>query len=140
MIVLDTNVISELMRLEPDATVFAFVDAQPARSLYTTSIVVAEILAGIAMLPAGRRRTALEDDASRLFQEEFADRILPFNRRTAVAYAHIIEKRRALGRPLEGFDGLIAAAAAAAGFTVATRNTADFEGCDVDLINPWAAQ
>ncbi len=76
----------------------------------------------------------------RLFAEEFAGRVLPFDQSAAIAYAEIIQRRRAIGRPLEGFDGLIAAIAAAAGFTVATRNTADYADCGVPLINPWEAQ
>lgn len=140
MIILDTNVISELMREEANEAVFAFIDAQPISTLYTTAIVQAEILFGVAMLPPGRRRAALEADAQRLFAEEFAGRVLPFDQEAALHYAAIIERRRAIGRPLEGFDGLIAAIAAAAGFAVATRNTADFEDCGIPLVNPWEAQ
>jgi hypothetical protein len=137
MIVLDTNVISELMRAAPNPSVLDFVDAQPRASLYTVAIVQAEILAGIAQLPSGRRRTALETDARRLFAEEFAGRVLPFDEGAASTYADIIERRRAMGRPLEGFDGLIAAIARSAGAAVATRNALDFEGCGVQVINPW---
>ena len=120
MIVIDTNVISELMQAEPNPTVFAFIDAQPRAGLYTTSIVQAEILSGVAQLSqGGRRRAAPRADAQRLFAEEFAGRVLPFDQNAAAHYPAIIERRRAIGRPLEGFDGLIAAIAAAAGFTVA---------------------
>jgi predicted nucleic acid-binding protein len=140
MIVIDTNVISELMQAEPNPLVFAFIDAQPRAALYTASIVQAEILSGIAQLPQGRRRAALDADAQRLFAEEFAGRVLPFDQSAAIAYAAIIQRRRTIGHPLEGFDGLIAAITAAAGFTVATRNTADFADCGVPLINPWEAQ
>lgn len=137
MIVIDTNVISELMRPEPDPRVLAFADAVPKSALYTTTIVEAEILSGVALLPQGRRRTDLEWNARRMFAEDFAGRVLSFGREAAAQYALILEERRALGQPLEGFDGLIAAAARAAGFKVATRNTPDFEGCGVELINPW---
>lgn len=140
MIVIDTNVLSELMQAEPNPRVFAFIDAQPRATLYTTAIVQAEILSGVAMLPQGRRRVALEADAQRLFADEFAGRVLPFDQEAALQYAAILERRRAIGRPLEGFDGLIAAIAAAAGFAVATRNTADFADCGVPLVNPWEAQ
>lgn len=140
MIVLDTNVISELMRAEPNPSVFAFVNAQPRASLYTASIVQAEILAGIAQLPNGRRRAALETGARRLFAEEFSGRVLPFDEGAASAYAEIMEARRVIGRPLEGFDGLIAAIARSAGAAVATRNTADFEDCGVEVINPWLGE
>lgn len=139
MILLDTNVLSELMAAEPDPAVFAFVDEKPRASLYTAAIVEAEILAGVARLPEGRRRRALEEDARRLFAEEFSGRVLPFDRAAAAHYGAILAARRAAGRPLEGFDGLIAAIARTAGATVATRNIADFEGCGVALVDPWQA-
>ncbi len=139
MIVLDTNVVSELMQLEPNPAVFSWIDAHPRAQLYTTTIVQAEILSGIAMLPGGRRRTALEAEARALFASEFGGRVLPFDQQAAAHYAEIIEARRAAGRPLEGFDGLIAATARAAGFRVATRNVSDFEGCGVPLVDPWKA-
>lgn len=137
MIVLDTNVISELMRAAPHPRVFAFVDGQPRAALYTTTIVQAEILSGTAMLPAGQRRDALASDAERLFSVEFAERVLAFDDVAAVQYATIRAARRAIGRPLTSFDGLIAAVARARGATIATRNTIDFSGCGVDVIDPW---
>lgn len=125
------------MRPEPNKAVFSWVEALPRASLFTTTIVQAEILAGVAQLPAGRRRAALEADAQSLFADEFAGRVLPFDQRAATQYAAIVEARRTAGRPLEGFDGLIAAVARAAGAGIATRNVADFEGCGVELVNPW---
>lgn len=137
MIVLDTNVISELMRPTPDAAVFAWVEAQPRSVLYVTTITQAEILAGIAVMPHGRRRDALVDVGQEMFATEFAGRVLPFGANAAVRYAEIVAARRSSGHPLQGFDGLIAAIAGAAGAHVATRNITDFEGCGVTVMNPW---
>lgn len=139
MIVVDTNVVLELMQSAPNGSVLAFANSYPKAVLFTAAIVEAEILSGIAQMPQGRRRTDLEGDARRMFAEEFSGRVLVFDRGAAAHYAAIIEARRAIGRPLEGFDGLIAAVARAAGFKVATRNVRDFEGCGVELINPWEA-
>ena len=137
MIILDTNVISELMRQQPDTAVLAWVAAQSRPSLYTTSINRAEILYGVAALPAGRRRDAYDAVVAAIFAEEFAGRVLPFDGAAAEHYARIVSTRRAAGAPIEGFDGLIAAIAAAAGFAVATRDVGGFEGCGLDIINPW---
>ncbi|WP_349368807.1 type II toxin-antitoxin system VapC family toxin [Salinarimonas sp.] len=139
MIVLDTNVVSELMRAEPEPRVFAFVDARPRNMLFTTTIVQAEILSGVAMLPMGRRRTALQEDAERLFSVDFAGRVLPFDEAAAIHFAAIRAARRAAGRPVASFDSLVAATARAHGAIVATRNTSDFRGCGVDVIDPWSA-
>ncbi len=139
MIVLDTNVISELMRPEPHLGVFTWIAAQPRSQLYTTHINQAEILFGIAALPEGRRRTALAEAARALFTEDFAEHVLPFGDAAARCYADLVVTRRRAGHPIEGFDALIAATALAAGASVATRDTAGFEGCGLVLINPWAA-
>ena len=138
MIVLDTNVISELMRAEPHQGVFAWVAAQPRSTLYTTCINQAEILYGIAALPAGRRRDALAAAAEVIFEEDLAGRILPVDGKAAACYAGIAAARRLAGNPLEGFDALIAAAALAAGASVATRDVSGFEDCGLTIINPWA--
>lgn len=140
MIVLDTNVLSELMKPQPDLRVFEWVRAKPRAALYTTSVVQAEVLAGIGMLPKGRRREALRAAADELFRTDFAGRVLPFDQAAARTYAAIVEERRDAGRPLEGFDGLIAAAARSAGYAVATRNVADFDGCGVEVVNPWGTE
>ena len=137
MIVLDTNVLSELMRAEPDARVLAWVAAQPRALLCTTHINQAEILYGIAALPEGRRRTALAVAAEAIFAEDFAGRILPFGAAATARYADIVLARRRAGNPIEGFDALIAATALAAGAGVATRDTGGFAGCGLSLINPW---
>jgi predicted nucleic acid-binding protein len=140
MIVLDTNVVSELMRAAPDPTVFAWVDEQPWGTLYVTAIVEAEILSGIASLPDGRRQQGLAAAARDLFEQDFRDRILPFGRTAAACYAEVFAMRRVSGRPLAGFDGLIAAIALAAGATLATRNVSDFDGLGLALVNPWEVQ
>ncbi len=139
MIVLDTNVISELMRAEPHPGVLAWMAAQPGGLLYTTHVNQAEILYGIAALPEGRRRTALAKAAQAMFAEDFADRILPFGAGAASCYPAIVVARRRAGNPIEGFDALIAAIALAAGASVATRDAGGFAGCGLTLIDPWAA-
>lgn len=137
MIVVDTNVISELMRGEPYPAVLAWVAAQPRALLYTTHINQAEILHGIAALPEGRRRAALAVAAEAMFVEDFAGRILPFEARAAACYPDIVLARRRAGNPIEKFDASIAAIALAAGADVATRDTGGFAGCGLTLIDPW---
>ena len=139
MIVLDTNVISELMRHRPDQAVFTWVAAQPRSLLYTTSINKAEILYGIAALPEGRRRSYLEETAAAMFAEEFAERILPFDAAAATHYAEIVVARRRAGNPIEAFDAQIAATALVFGADIATRDIGGFSGCGVTVINPWTA-
>jgi predicted nucleic acid-binding protein len=139
MIILDTNVISELMRARPHAGVFAWVAAQPRAMLYTTYINQAELFYGIAALPEGWRRAALDAAARAIFDEDFSGRVLAFGAAAAARYADIVVTRRRAGHPIEGFDGLIAATALSAGASVATRDTAGFAGCGLTLIDPWVA-
>jgi predicted nucleic acid-binding protein len=139
MIVLDTNIISELMRAAPHPAVLGWVAAQPRATLCTTSINQTEILYGIAMLPAGRRRRALAAAAEALFAEDLADRILPYDAAAAGRYVEIVVARRRAGNPIDAFDALIAATALNAGARLATRDIGGFEGCGLILINPWAA-
>ena len=137
MIVLDTNVLSELMKPAPAGSVARWVAAQPAMSLHTTSITQAEILHGILLLPSGRRRNALEAAAETMFKEEFDGRILPFGSDAARLYAHIAAERRRVGRPISQFDAQIAAIARSHGAAVATRNVTDYDHCGLKVINPW---
>ncbi len=138
MIVLDTNVVSELMRAAPAPAVVRWVAAQPAPSLYTTSVTQAEVLHGVRLLPAGKRRTAMEAAAEAMFREDFAGRVLPFGSDAARAYARIAAERARLGRPISQFDAQIAAIAHASGAELATRNVADFAKCGVHVVDPWA--
>jgi len=137
VIVLDTNVLSELMRPAPSERVVRWVAAQPATSLYTTSVTQAEILHGIMLLPSGRRRIALESAAEAMFSEDFGGRVLPFGSEAAQPYARIAAERRRAGRPISHFDAQIAAIARSAGAAIATRNVADYDACGVQVINPW---
>ena len=138
MIILDTNVVSELMKPTPATVVQRWTAAQPASGLYTTSITQAEILHGVILLPSGRRRKSFESAAEAMFLEDFVGRVLPFGSDAARPYAEIAAARRRAGRPISHFDAQIAAIARASGAAVATRNVADFEGCGVKVIDPWA--
>ncbi len=137
MIVLDTNVLSELMKPAPAANVVRWMGAQPAPILDTTSITQAEILHGLMLLPRGRRRNALEAAATVMFEEDFGGRILGFGTDAAPRYAQIASDRRRAGRPISHFAAQIAAIARMAGAVVATRNVGDFEGCGLTVVNPW---
>ena len=139
MVVLDTNVVSELMRGSPRPDVVEWLDAQRTRELFVTSVTEAEIRAGVAILPEGARRRGLADAAERMFANLFAGRILPFDSSAARAYAEIVAVRRASGRPLSLADGQIAAIARSRGMAVATRNVADFEDTGTELLDPWSS-
>ena len=140
MIVLDTNVLSELMRSEPHPAVFAWTAGQPRSELFTTSVNVAEILYGIAALPIGRRRSGLAATAEAMFAEDLAGRILPFDDEAAAQYAEIAVSRRRQGRPIEAFDAQIAAITLVARADLATRDSAGFTGCGLSLIDPWTTR
>ena len=125
------------MRPAPAANVARWIAARPATSLYTTSITQAEILHGILLLSAGKRRTAFEEAAAAMFEEDFTGRIVPFGSDAARFYAEIAAERRRRGRPISHFDAQIAAIARSTGATLATRNAPDFDNCGLDVINPW---
>ncbi|MBI2294963.1 MAG: type II toxin-antitoxin system VapC family toxin [Betaproteobacteria bacterium] len=139
MILLDTNVLSELMKPAPSEGVMRWMAAQPATSLYTTSVTQAEILHGVMLLPPGRRRNAIEAAAEAMFREDFGGRILPFGSDAAHPYARIAAERRRAGRPISHFDAQIAAIARSTGAAIATRNVTDYDDCGVKVINPWEA-
>ena len=139
MIILDTNVLSELMKAAPAPAVVRWVASQPVTSLYTTSITEAEILHGVMLLPAGKRRSSLQAAAEAMFREDFGGRVLPFGSAAARAYAPIAAERRRAGRPISHFDAQIAAIGRSTRAAIATRNTADFDACGVKVINPWMA-
>lgn len=136
MIILDTNVLSELMRANADAGVLSWLASQPSPSLFTTTISEAEIRLGLAYLPAGSRRTELTHAADGLFAD-FGERVLPFNSDAAVDYAAIGAARRKAGRPISALDAQIAAIARSRGAALATRNIRDFDRCGIDLLDPW---
>ena len=140
MIILDTNVVSELLRPEPEPRVEQWLSEQDGLSVYLAAISEAELRYGLAVMPAGKRRTALTDAVDHILREDMAGRILPFDSAAAQSYAVIASARRAAGRPIMQADCQIAAIAHAQGAPVATRNTPDFEGCGIDLINPWNAE
>lgn len=137
MIVLDTNVLSELLAPSPSPAVVAWLAAQPAAAVFTTAVTEAEILYGLALLPDGRRRQALETAVRPIFSEDLAGRVLAFDREAAANYAAIAARRRALGRPISQFDAQIAAIAVSRGASIATRNVADFAETGAPVINPW---
>jgi predicted nucleic acid-binding protein len=139
VIVLDTNVVSELMGPHRSAAVAEWVVRQPPRTLFTTCITMAEVFYGIALLPDSRRKADLAADAQRMFQEDFGRRVLPFDADAAVHYGKILGERRRRGRPMAILDAQIAAIALASGASVATRNIRDFEECGLTLVDPWAA-
>ena len=137
MIVLDTNVVSELMREHPNARVDAWAASRDRREMSITSVTIAEVLYGIRLLPVGRRRQDLHDDWLSFMTRGFGDTVLPFDAPAADIYTQIAFDRRRSGRPVDAFDGMIAAIARLYGAAVATRDTADFRDCGVELINPW---
>ena len=139
MIVLDTDVLSEFMRVEPDNQVLAWVDAQPAMELAISAVTVAEILHGIARLPSGKRKQKLESHAMAMFEEDFAGRILPFDVHAAVEYATLVAACEAKGRTASMADAQIAAVCRVHGAPIATRNVRDFEFPGLEVINPWEA-
>ena len=137
MIVLDTSVISEVMRSEPDTKVVAWLDIHPPPNLFTTAVTEAEIRAGIAILPAGRRKTGLLAAAEQAFRSLFLGRVLPFDSRAALAYADIAAARRAAGRPISQPDCQVAAIARSHDASVATRDAQGFALCGIPVIDPW---
>jgi predicted nucleic acid-binding protein len=137
MIILDTNVVSELMRQEPASQVAAWVRSRDRRELRMTSITLAEIRYGIARLPDGRRKQALLDTADDIFRA-FSDQVLPVDAAAAEHYATIASTRERAGKPIPGFDALIAGVCRSRGSALATRNLPGFDGTGIELIDPWA--
>jgi len=138
VIILDTNVVSEAMKPEPQPRVQAWLDQQVAETLYLSSVTVAELGFGIAVLPDGRRKTLLAEAVEGLLAL-FPGRVPPFDLDAARAYAQLAARARAQGRGFPTPDGYIAAIAASRGFIVASRDTAPFEAAGVEVINPWEA-
>src|SRR5271154_57861 len=137
MIILDTNVLSELMKPTPSPRVVAWVAKQSATELFTTSITEAEIFYGLELLGKGKRREGLLAAAEAMFSEDLAGRVLGFDSDATRAFSKIAGHRRALGRPISHADAQIAAITQSRGAKLATRNVADFEDCGVNAVNPW---
>lgn len=139
MIILDTNVVSEPMRPSGSVIVRDWIDRQFPETLYLTATNLSELLVGIKLLPAGRRKKELSDALSQLLSQLFGSRILPFDSKAAIEYASLINRARENGAHISVADGQIAAIAALHGFTVATRDTAPFIAAGIAVINPWEA-
>ncbi len=135
--VLDTNILSAIMGSRPVPEVAVWIAGQPEDALFTAAVCQAEILAGIAVMPDGRRRLALEAAARAMFRDDFAGRVLPFDAAAAAAYADIFAARKLAGRPTAPLDLMIAAIARSRNAGVVTRDTGGFAGCGVTLVNPW---
>lgn len=138
MIVLDTNVVSALMRRDPNPKVVAWLDGLPAESVWTTAITVFEVQFGLALLTPGRRRRQLEEAFARALDEDLEHRILPFDHSAAQSAAAMAAKKRRAGRAVEIRDALIAGIVAARKASLATHNTRHFEGLDLTLLDPWS--
>ncbi|MBD9375386.1 type II toxin-antitoxin system VapC family toxin [Rhizobium sp. ARZ01] len=137
MIVLDTNIISELLVANPEPLVADWLAEQHPASIFTTTVTEAEILYGLRLLPESRRRRDLEVAILPIFAQDLAGRVLPFDREAAEIYALVATKRRKSGHPISQFDAQIAAIAISRGAALASRNVADFEGIGLTVINPW---
>jgi predicted nucleic acid-binding protein len=137
VIVLDTNVLSALMRTTPDAEVVEWLDRQPADSVWLSSITVFETRFGLALLPKGRRRIGLERAFDRVLTEDLANRVLDFDSMAAATAAQLAVDWLKAGRAVDLRDTLIAGIALARRATIATRDTRHFEGLDVPVVNPW---
>lgn len=137
MILLDTNVLSEAMTPRPDPGVMAWIDSQDPDELWTCTIVIAEVLSGLDLMPDGIRQRQLREQAEHMFFSLFAGRILDLDQAAAKVHGTVLKIRKSMGRPIDQMDALIAATALANGATLATRNIPDFEHCGIPLVNPW---
>jgi predicted nucleic acid-binding protein len=137
MILLDTNIVSEIYRPQPATAVIAWIDSQPSASLHLCTPVIAELRFGMDRLPAGARKERLWTTIDRLENELYRDRIFPFDLAAAAEYGRLVAKRRNAGRQIGPMDALIAAIGLAQGAAVATRNTIDFANLGLELINPF---
>ncbi len=136
---LDTNVVSELIRKSPNPTVTTWVSELPLADLFFSAMGEAELRYGVAILPPGRRRDTLTLKIEAMLADAFPDRVLPFDRNAAHAYGNIAAVRRSAGRPIAPVDCQMAAIAACRGMAVATRNVRDFKDMGIEIVDPWAA-
>lgn len=139
MILLDTNVVSELMKSVPEPAVMGWINLLPATTVFLSAVTQAEILYGIALAPEGKRRERLARAARTAFDSYFRGRILPFDSEAAEAFAALAAGRRRAGRPTSQADAQIAAIARSRGAALATRNVQDFEDCGLEIVDPWGA-
>jgi len=137
VIILDTNVLSELTRQSPDQNVMSWLDALDATDVGTTSVTAAELFYGVARLPAGDRKAQLTGAVTGLIEDDLEGRVAPFDLAAASHYAVVVSDREKAGRPIAVADAQIAAICRNLRATLATRNTKDFSGTGVDLVNPW---
>jgi predicted nucleic acid-binding protein len=137
MVVVDTNVISEVMRPQPSALVLNWLNTQDSNQLFITTVTLAEIGYGLRILPEGQRRWQLHSRFEQFIAQAFEERVLDFTASAARAYAEIMGHRKEVGHPMSLLDGQIASIAHVHGFAVATRNIKDFEDCGLDLVNPF---
>lgn len=137
MIVLDTNVLSEALRPNPNPEVLAWLQAQPRNALFTTTITQGELLYGVGLLPNGQRKTKLIEAVQAIFLVDMVGRVLSFDSDAANAYAQLATDRKAAGQPISQFDAMIAAITRSHGARLATRNVKDFVDCGVSVVNPW---
>ena len=138
MIVLDTNVVSELMKPRPNRTVEMWLVAQSPTSLFISSVSEAELRYGVAILAPGRKRERLAELIDAVIVEAFPNRVLAFDSAASINYGEIASTRRRAGKPISQFDAQIAAIAKSHDATLASRNVADFEGCGIELLDPWS--
>lgn len=139
MILLDTNVVSEVMKVRPAESVLAWLDAQDSNRLYVSAVTIGEIAYGLRLLPDGKRRSELRERFERFVALAFDQRILAYDESAARVYGELMGERKELGRPMSLPDGQIAAIARRNHLAIATRNVADFENCGVDIVNPFSA-
>jgi predicted nucleic acid-binding protein len=138
MIILDTNVLSELMRASPSERVAKWLGSLPPSTVFTTAVTKAEILYGLELMPRGHKRELLQRAATAMLRDRFPNRVLPFAEDASPIFAQLGATRRGLGRPIGQFDCQIASIARIHGASVATRDVRDFADCGLDLIDPWA--
>lgn len=137
MMVLDTNVVSELMRAAPESAVLNWLDAQPSSELWLTAVVAAELMFGVARLPEGGRKQQLAHNVAAMLEQDFAGQVLAYDLAAASIYAELVAQRERAGRPIAMADAQIAAICLAHGASLVTRNEKDFDGLGLMVINPW---
>lgn len=137
MIVLDTNILSELIRPVPEPKVVAWLETQPGDALFTTAVSRGEMLYGVRILSLGRRRETLLQEVEAIFTMDMAGRVLPYDGDAADAHAEVAAMRRMQGHPIAQSDAMIAGIVRSLDATLATRNVRDFEDCGIALVDPW---